>query len=144
MMKFPIKFDVEATASSGMGSGWTAQADALPPIPSAIPVEFMGQGGGYSPEDLFAIALLNCLIATYKVYCEKSKISFQQIKAKASLTVDKLPDHGGLGMTQIEVTLNVEGASDPTQARQVLENAIKDCAVSNSIKSGKTFQIHIS
>ena len=71
MIKFPMKFEAEAHATPGASTQWTAQTDLLPPIPSAIPPEFMGPGGGYSPEDLFALALLNCLIATFKVYAEK-------------------------------------------------------------------------
>lgn len=139
-----MKFEVQASASSGIGERWTAQTDRLPPIPSAIPPEFAGPGGGYSPEDLFAISVINCMIATFKVYCEKAKQSFQTIQAKATLTVDKMASEGGLGMTQINVGFDVTGASDPGKIRSLLESAIKDCAVSNSIKSGKTFHIHVS
>lgn len=144
MVKFPMKFECQANAGPGIQTGWTAQADLLPPIPSAIPPEFMGPGGGYSPEDLFALAVVNCVIATFKVYCEKGKVSFQNIQGKAHLTVDKLPSEAGFGMTQIDVTFDVQGASDPEKIKKTLESAIKDCAVSNSIKSGKTFHMNIS
>lgn len=144
MVKFPMKFEVETIASSGIGSPWTAQVDQLPPIPSAVPTEFMGPGGGYSPEDLFALSVLNCIIATYKVYAEKNKVAFREIHGKALLTVDKLVDQPGFGMTHIDITLDVDGASDPEQARHTLEHAIKDCAVSNSIKTGKTFHVNVS
>jgi uncharacterized OsmC-like protein len=144
MVHFPMKFGVQANASSGIASQWTCQTDLLPPIPSAIPLEFMGPGGGYSPEDLFALAVVNCVIATFKVYCEKGKLSFQNIEGKAILTVDKLPSEPGFGMTQIDITLNVNGASDKEKIKKTLETAIKDCAVSNSIKSGKTFHINVS
>ncbi len=143
-MKFPLKFEISAQASSGVEDLWTAQTAHLQPITSAIPPEFMGPGGGYSPEDLFAIALLNCLIATYKVYCKKGGISFKTIQGKAILTIDHIPGEGPFGMKAIDVTLHVEGASDPNKARQILETAIKDCAVSNSIKSGKTFHLNVS
>ncbi len=144
MIKFPMKFEVQANASSGINTQWTSQTDLLPPIPSAIPPEFMGPGGGYSPEDLFALAVLNCVIATFKVYCEKGKITFQTIQGKAHLTVDKLPSEAGFGMTQIDMTLDVRGANDPDKAKKTLELAIKDCAVSNSIKSGKTFHLNVT
>jgi uncharacterized OsmC-like protein len=144
MIKFPMKFEVEANASSGAGSQWTSHAQKLPPIPSAIPPEFMGPGGGYSPEDLFALALLNCLIATFKVYCEKSNVNFQEIKGKVSLTVDKIAGQAGLAMTEANVFLDVLGAGDVEKVKKLLDSAIKDCAVSNSIKTGKTFHINIS
>jgi len=139
-----MKFEVTAASQQGASSQWIAQSLDLPPIPSAIPPEFMGPGGGYSPEDLFAISLLNCLIATFKVYAEKSKITFQEIKGKVDLTVDRLAGESGFAMTQADVFFDITGASDVERTRKILDSAIKDCAVSNSIKSGKTFHINIS
>ena len=141
-MIFPLRFEVQVAASAGTRTPWTAQADSLPPILSAIPPEFMGPGGGYSPEDLFAISVVNCLIATFKVYVENAKASFQQARGKAVLTVDK--QGAGLALTQIDIHLDVTGASDPTRVKTILEAAIRDCAVSNSIKSGKTFHTTVS
>lgn len=144
MIRFPMKFEVEATASSGIEGQWTARADKLPPIMSAIPPEFNGPGGGYSPEDLFAIAIVNCLIATFKVYCEKSKATFQEIRSKAEVTVDKNPAESNFYMSHIEVFLTVTGASNVETVKKLLEGAIKDCAVSNSVKSGKSFHVDVS
>ncbi len=143
MIKFPMKFEVMAAASAGIQANWTGQSDQLPPIPSAIPPEFMGPGGGYSPEDLFALALLNCLIATFKVYAEKSKAEFREIQGKVVLTVDKvLPQ--GFAMTHADIFLDIAGSTDSEKLRKVLDSAIKDCAVSNSMKTGKSFHINIS
>ncbi len=139
-----MKFEVRASSSAGSGSVWTGQADQLPPIPSAIPAEFMGPGAGYSPEDLFALALLNCLIATFKVYSEKSNVNFREIQGKVNLTVDRIPGKTGFAMTQADIFLDVSGASDPEKLRKLLDSAIQDCAVSNSIKTGKTFHINVS
>lgn len=144
MIQFPMKFEVEAASSAGANSLWTAQSGTLPPIPSAIPPEFNGPGGGYSPEDLFALALLNCLIATFKVYCEKSNVTFLEIRGKASLTVDRIAGQSGFMMTQVDIFFDVLQASDPEKGEKLLDGAIKDCAVSNSIKSSKTFHIHFS
>lgn len=139
-----MKFEVRASSPSGVGSTWTSQTNHHPPIPISIPPEFMGPGGGFSPEDLFAMSVLNCIIATFKVYAEKSKAAFSEIKGKAVLTVDKQAESPAIGMTHIDISLDVTGASDQENIRKLLDKAIKDCAVSNSIKSGKTFQINIA
>lgn len=144
MPKFPMKFEVQAIASSGMQTPWVSQTDLLPPIPTAIPPEFSGPGGGYSPEDLFALSVVNCIIATFKVYADKAKISFTTVQGKAVLTVDKLPSENGFGMVQIDITLDIANASDKDKAKKTMEISIRDCAVSNSIKSGKTFHINVS
>lgn len=144
MIKFPMKFEVQAKASPGTSNQWTSHADMLPPIPTAIPPEFMGPGGGYSPEDLFALAVLNCIIATFKVYSEKTKLVFKTIHGTANLTVDKLPADTGFGMTHLDIHLHVDGAEDHEKTKKTLENSIRDCAVGNSIKTGKTFHLQIS
>ena len=104
----------------------------------------MGPGGGYSPEDLFALSLLNCLIATFKVYAEKGGVTFQEIKGKVRLIVDRVPGETAFAMTQAEVFFDITGGSNPEKLRKFLDQAIKDCAVSNSVKTGKTFHINIS
>lgn len=144
MLKFPIKFKVNASATEGIWSQWTAQADALPPIPSAIPLEFSGPGGGYSPEDLFGISLMNCLIAVYKVYCERAKVSFKHIQTEASIVIDKQPSESSFVVTEVNISFHITGASDKQKAREMLDQTIKDCPISNSIRSGKTFDINIS
>lgn len=143
MIKFPIKFEVQANAPSGANTQWTVQTDELPPIPSAIPPEFMGPGGGYSPEELFAAALLNCLIATFKIYCDKSKVAFQEIKGKIILTMDKVQP-GGLAITNADIFFDITGSSDAEKTRKLLDGSIRDCVISNSVKTGKTFHINIS
>ena len=139
-----MKFEVEANASSGIGSHWTARSDQFPPIMCAIPPEFNGPGEGYSPEDLFGIAILNCLIATFKVYTEKLGIQFQEISGKATVTVNRNPSDSGFYMSHVDIFLEVKGASDLEKGKKVLESAVKDCAISNSIKSGKTFHLNVT
>ncbi len=139
-----MKFEVQASAGSGMQNRWDANSGELPPITMAIPLEFRGPGGGYSPEDLFALAILNCLIAMFKVYCEKEKVSFDQIKTKAELTIDKIAAENLIGVTHVDLYLDVTGASDGERARKIMDNAVKDCIISNSIKSGKTFHITVN
>jgi organic hydroperoxide reductase OsmC/OhrA len=140
MVKFPLKFETAATSSSGIGTVWNAKAGNLPAIPSCIPPEFGGPGGGYSPEDLFAISILNCLIATFKVYAEKGGVVYGEIHGRAVVTADKSPP--SFAMTHVEIFFEIGGAQNQEKAKATLEGAIRDCAVSNSIKSGKTFHIH--
>ena len=144
MVKFPMKFEAEAHSSEGSQTKWSAKAGPLPPIPSAIPPEFMGPGGGYSPEELFALSLLNCLIATFKVYAEKSKVSYREIKGKIDLTLDKQAGGTSLVMTHADILFDITDASDKERVKKIMDSAIKDCAISNSIKTGKTFHINVS
>ena len=144
MIKFPLKFEVRASGPKGISTLWRSQAEQLPPIECAIPAEFQGPGGGYAPEDLLALSLLGCLIATFKVYSEKSKVSFEEIKARAVLTVDRHPSENSLNITEIDIFMDVTGSSDAEKARSLLDKSIKDCMISNVIKAGKTFHLNVS
>ena len=139
-----MKFEVHARGSKGTSTLWNAHVDGLPPIDCAIPAEFAGPGGGYSPEDLFSLSLISCLIATFKVYCEKSNVTFEQVQSRAILIIDRHPGENFIGITQIEVFIDVTGASDAEKVKGLLEKSIKDCMISNAIKSGKTFHLNVS
>jgi len=73
MSAFPKIFTVESKGESGVQSTWVNQLKdkASTPIVMAIPPEFEGPGGTYSPEDLYALSLLNCYLATFKYIAEK-------------------------------------------------------------------------
>ncbi len=144
MIRFPVTNEVRATASAGIRTLWEAQAGSLPKILSAIPPQFMGPGGGYSPEDLFALAILNCIIATFKTYCTQTKLSFGELSGRAILTADQLPSENLIWMKHFEAFIDVKEASDVEEIRFQLDRTISDCAISNSIKSGKTFHINVS
>ncbi|PIS00465.1 MAG: hypothetical protein COT84_07290 [Chlamydiae bacterium CG10_big_fil_rev_8_21_14_0_10_35_9] len=143
-MQLPVNFTVQSKSESKIETQWESQANSLDPIPCCIPKEFGGPGGGYSPEDLFALSIVTCIIATFKVYTEKSNLSFETIDVNADLTVDKHPSENFLSMSHIKISIDVKGASDKERVEKTLNKAIQDCAVSNSVKTGKTFQINVS
>ena len=144
MPNFPLKFEVSAEAKEGTSNSWKCQANALTPIEVAIPPEFNGPGKAYSPEDLYGLAVLNCLIAVYKDYCEKNAVKFEKIESKLVVTMDKSTEGNGPILTHLDISFNVIGASDKDKARSLLEKTLQTCPVTNSIKSGKTCHIEIN
>jgi len=143
-MQFPIKFNVAASSEKGISKCWESQGESMPFITCCIPTEFGGAGEGYSPEDLFALAILNCIIATFKVYAEKSNLEFENLDSSAELTMDKHTSDDYLFMSHIDIKITITGASDKDKMKTILDRAIKDCAISNSVKTGKTYQININ
>ncbi len=138
MIKYPLKFKASAKATPGPSNTWTAQAEDNAPITCAIPPEFMGPGGGYSPEDLYGIALLNCVLATFKVFAEKSQIAFTEADGTADITIDR--GEGGMPwISHIALHVTLTGASDPAKAETVLHESKKACIVCNSMKTEVSF-----
>ena len=143
MIKYPLYFEGGVKSLKGANTLFEASAGDYPPIECSIPEGFLGPGGGYSPEDLYLLAVTTCLIATFKVFAEKAQVAYTEISAKAKLTVDR----NGQGVPQLQkiaVTFMLTGVEDQEKAKKVLGESEKYCLVSNAIKSEKEFHYEFS
>lgn len=132
-IKYPVNFNVKSYSEEGIASLWEADF-SWGDLELSVPREFDGPGGGASPEDLFALSLLNCFIATFKVYAEKSRLSYQSISGDAELIVDsageKLP-----WMSEVKLSIVLNKPEDEHKAERIL-NKVKDTGmILNSVKS---------
>lgn len=144
MVMFPIKFEVSADATYGISNSWKASAKNLESIKIAIPPQLHGPGKAYSPEELYGISILNCLISVYKIMCEHHNLTFSKIEGNLSLTINKKAESDELVISHIDIIITVSGASDKDKARHFLEKTFNVCPISNSIKAGKTYHININ
>lgn len=140
MIQYPLLFEAEAKASSGIQATWSSSAMTLSPVTCAIPKEFHGPGNGYSPEDLMAMAVINCFIATFKVFAEKSGLQFQSIALKAALEINR-NSSGTVGLSSIKVDVNLQGSSDAAKAKTILEETRKNCLMGNALKIQVDYQM---
>jgi uncharacterized OsmC-like protein len=144
MVQYPLNFSVSAEGVSGVDSTWVAQVPGNAPgeirdLTVAIPPEFQGPGGGYSPEDFYALALLNCFMATFRVIASKSQLVFESIKLSGELVVDR-DEKGAPWMKHFHLSASLTGAADPERAKRLLEKTSQSCLILNSVKTGKTFE----
>mgnify|MGYP006433976217 CR=1 FL=1 len=144
MPKFPIKFEVLSQSKEGVSSLWESRVNSLEPIKCSIPTDFNGPGGGYTPEDLFALSVLNCFIAMFKVHAEKSNLSFSEIKGSAVVTMDSDPNINKISLTELNISIDILGAQDEAKAKELIDFCIENCPVGNSIKTGKIFHVNIN
>jgi len=149
MIRYPQHYSVQARSPSGIGSGWASGSKEVS-LQCAIPPEFEGPGGGASPEDLYALALTNCFVATFKVFAEKSRLEFREIEASGVLTVDR--DEKGvpwMARFDLSVMLYLPGyepghsSSDEQRALTLLEKTSRSCMILNSVKTEKTFKFGV-
>lgn len=133
MIQYPLIFPIQSVATSGIGSTWKTETP-LQSLTTAIPTEFEGVGGGFSPEDYFAMALINCFIATFKVVAEKSKLSFGELQASGNLIVDR-NEKGNPVMKSFEMKVSLLGAQDLDRARRLLEKTSQLCMIHQSVKT---------
>ena len=136
-MNTPSKnFHVVSKSSSGIASTIEASAEGknYPSVKLSIPPEFSGPGLGYSPEDLYALSLLNCYIATFKFVAEKSKLSFSEISGKAILEVGDTEEQKNW-MKSLTMNISLKGCEQPERAMGLLQKTTSHCMIHQSVKT---------
>jgi len=111
MIQYPLSFFASASSASGIQTLWDIESGGHA-LRCSIPPEFEGPGGAMSPEDLFAQALTNCFLATFKVYVEKSKLGFSEINAQTELIVD-LDEKKRPVMNEAKIKIVIQCADRP-------------------------------
>ncbi|CAE78852.1 OsmC family protein [Bdellovibrio bacteriovorus] len=144
MNKYPMFFKARAESSAGIQSLWDSQSMSVDSgVRMAIPAEFEGPGGGFSPEDLYVMALQNCFVATFKVFAEKSRLAYEKLRIESELTVDR-DEHGRPWMARCFFNVHLEGAEQIENAKRILARASESCMILNSVKTEKVFEFHVS
>jgi organic hydroperoxide reductase OsmC/OhrA len=143
MYKFPMYFLVHAQSTADMNATWTTGAEAFPQdLVCAIPPEFDGPGGGFSPEDVYALALTNCFIATFKVFAKHSRLDFESLHVTGNLKVDR-NEKGQPWMEQIELNVTIKGATNVSLAERVFDKTKNGCLILNSVNTSKVLHLHL-
>jgi organic hydroperoxide reductase OsmC/OhrA len=143
MIKYPLFFEVSSKSASGMATPFEALAEDFPPIAGSIPKQFGGPGGGYSPEDLFALAVISCLIATFKVFAERTQFTYSDISAQAKLTIDR--DAQGIPELQkLDMTFTLSGVEDQEKAKALMAESEKYCLVSRATHCEKSISCNFA
>jgi organic hydroperoxide reductase OsmC/OhrA len=140
MIQYPIHFKSESQAGNGLQTTWEINSGDYN-LTCAIPPEFEGAGGGLSPEDLFAQALTNCFVATFKVYAHHSRLDFEKVMADSTLTVDLGAD-GKPVMKKLHLQAKIQ-TTNPAKAKTLAERAFKQGFILNSVKTELVFDLEI-
>lgn len=144
MSGYPKEFIANSAAKSGIQTSWiTSCQTTTDTITLAIPKEFEGPGLHHSPEDLYAEALLNCFVATFKFAAEKSLLNFHELKAQCRLVVD-LNESRAPWMKEAHFTIEINGIEKLDRAQRIVEKVKQNCLILNSVATHKFFEIYLN
>jgi peroxiredoxin-like protein len=121
-------------ALSGEPTGYaTLSSEGVPPLRSAPPKDFDGQGDAWGPEHLLLAAVATCFTFTFRAVAQASKFPFMSLDVSASGTVDR--KDGVTRFTEITLRTRVKLAagSDPERAHRLLEKGKNACLVTASL-----------
>lgn len=141
MFKLPLDFHSSASASGEISIPWLIRSGGQS-ANCSVPPEFGGPGGGFSPEDLYLQALINCFVGTFKVYAKGSRINFSQLDVSANLTVDK-DSSGAVRMQRCDMKVSVLGAEKPDRVKILVEKVFRDGFILNSVKTEIHYNLFI-
>jgi organic hydroperoxide reductase OsmC/OhrA len=139
MLSYPINFKGSANATSGIKSSWEVEASGFSEK-CCVPAEFEGEGGTFSPEDFFLLALENCFVATFKVYAEYSKLNYKALNIKTQLSVDK-DESGKPMMSTIHFEIEIMDASDQKKATLLVNKTLESGFILRSVKTNITHEL---
>ncbi len=134
-------FKVHSIGPSGVNTTWANSLDSsrsCQPISMAIPPEFEGPGGTYSPEDLYILSLLNCYLATFKYVASKSKLDFNEIEGHGTLFVEK-GEEKSLWMKKAVLKFHLKGVKQLERSLNLMEKTKNNCMIINSVKTEVEF-----
>jgi organic hydroperoxide reductase OsmC/OhrA len=133
MITYPQRFHAEATAHSGIKETWQVSASDYK-TECSIPEIYSGTGEAFSPEELFLLSLQNCFVASFKVYAEHTRLNFDRIDVLADLDVDLDEDRGPV-MKSVEMKIDLYGVSNEDKAKDLIDRALKNGFIFNSIQT---------
>ena len=141
MANLPIEFKSDAKTDNKFDQCWEVTSGNFKAV-CAIPTEFGGAGGGFSPEDLFLQSAINCFVGTFKVMAKLSKLYFGELEVKGNLVVDK-NSVGKIVMKSIHLEITISQVDRFERAENIALKALKEGYILNSLKSEITHSLNI-
>lgn len=93
------------------------------------PPDNQGRGEAFSPTDLLATSLANCMITLMGIAARERSIDLSSLKARVVKHMTSAPRMVG----RIEVELELDGTALGERERSILEHAARTCPVALSL-----------
>ena len=123
---------------------WTGQrrgelsSSHFPAIQVATPPEFHGHQDAWSPEHLYVASVNACFMTAFLAIAERTQLGFASFNCDAVGKLEKTGS-GALDYQITEITLKPTmvflSDADRQRGTEILEQAKRDCFITNSIKT---------
>jgi peroxiredoxin-like protein len=106
---------------------------------SGAPAEFGGPGNLWSPETLFAAAVADCFILSFKAIATASKFSYTHLTCHVEAILDRQERVTRFTGLVIKPVLTIDNAEQIEKAEKLLGKAEATCLITNSLTAEVTF-----
>jgi peroxiredoxin-like protein len=131
MHPYPHHYTVHARAEAT--GDVDLDADRLPTLKTAPPVEFDGPGDRWSPETLLCAAVADCFVLSFRAVARASKLEWQAVEATVEGKLDRVEGKSRFTEIVVRATLRVPAGTDHQRAEKLMEKAEQVCLISNSL-----------
>jgi len=131
MHPYPHRYTVQARAEAT--GDVDLDAEGLPTLKTAPPVEFDGPGDRWSPETLLCAAVADCFVLSFRAVARASKLDWQALEASVEGKLDRIEGKSRFTGIVVRATLRVPAGTDHQRAEKLMEKAEQVCLISNSL-----------
>ena len=131
MHPYPHHYTVHARAEAT--GDVDLDADRLPTLRTAPPVEFDGPGDRWSPETLLCAAVADCFVLSFRAVARASKLEWQAVEVSVEGKLDRVEGKSRFTEIVVRATLRVPAGTDHARAEKLMEKAEQVCLISNSL-----------
>ena len=131
MHPYPHRYTVQAQAEAT--GDVDLDAEGVPTLKTAPPVEFDGPGDRWSPETLLCAAVADCFVLSFRAVARASKLDWQAVEASVEGKLDRIEGKSRFTEIVVRATLRVPAGTDHQRAEKLMEKAEQVCLISNSL-----------
>ncbi|MEJ2008229.1 MAG: OsmC family protein [Acidobacteriota bacterium] len=115
------------------GRRGSASVDGKPAVQVSSPPEFKGDPDCWSPEDMLVAAADACLLMTFLAYSQREELELVKYESGADGTMEFADGRYRFTEVTLRPRLTFSTEDDAEIAQMVLEEAHRDCIITNSI-----------
>jgi len=126
------------------GKAGIAKSDSAPnAIHFAVPPQFGGMEGRWSPEDLLLCSVASCFTTTFRVLADYSKFEYTDLEVTVEGTVRKAESGYEFQGILVRPTLTISNLEERLRADRLLEKAKRLCLVSRALLTQQKFESRV-
>ncbi len=130
-IEYPVAATCESTYQGDLRTSSTHLRSGTGLITDAPP-DNQGKGESYSPTDLVAVSLLNCMITVIGIYAKRNDLNL----GKLTGSVEKVMENSPRRIAELNVEMVFFGSVLTESNRQILERIAFNCPVAKSLHPG--------
>jgi uncharacterized OsmC-like protein len=135
MADYPHHYVINADARAD--GPVSVSGKGLETLSTTAPPQFGGPEGYWSPETMLVASVANCFILTFRAIAQASRIEWNSLDCSVDGILDRVERKMCFTEYRIEAKLHLPAGSDETKSRRILDKAVANCLITNSLNGVK-------